>query len=385
MRVERKSFGKRILDSFVGLLIGFLLFIGSFVVLFINEGHENLDNYARVASEYNQENTYDEGDLVYIVDSLSATSYAADNYLKDSDYIYVKRVVEMYAYVENEHTETKENLGGSSTTTYTYSYETKWTQNPQKTSTFQGDNNELPQDIPSNYDVWINNMPNSNSDVATGITIDGIDVASGLDFSGANGLAITASDVKNLAGNESVSGNYIYRANNGSSSNTKVGDIRISFIVIKASDKGLLLARYNNNKFEPFHTKKNSEIFRFFAGVESQNQAVQILNTEYKTTLWIMRLLGFLMMFIGLLLIANPVMTLLSVVPIFAKIGRFTYGIIAFVISLVLSAITILIAMIFNNIYLAIGVVVLLIVIVVLVLRSKKKKKDSTKAKKATA
>lgn len=109
MRVEKKSYGKRILDSFVGVLIGFLLFIGSFIVLFINEGRENLANYARQASEYNQGETYEENDLVYIVGSLSATNFAADNYLKEDGYIYLERIVEMYAYIEHEHTKTRKN------------------------------------------------------------------------------------------------------------------------------------------------------------------------------------------------------------------------------------------------------------------------------------
>ena len=124
MRVEKKSYGKRILDSFVGVLIGFLLFIGSFIVLFINEGRENLANYARQASEYNQGETYEENDLVYIVGSLSATNFAADNYLKEDGYIYLERIVEMYAYIEDEHTKTKEKLGGSTESIYTYSYTT---------------------------------------------------------------------------------------------------------------------------------------------------------------------------------------------------------------------------------------------------------------------
>ena len=101
-----------------------MLFIGSFIVLFINEGRENLANYARQASEYNQGETYEENDLVYIVGSLSATNFAADNYLKEDGYIYLERIVEMYAYIEDEHTKTKEKLGGSTETIYTYSYTT---------------------------------------------------------------------------------------------------------------------------------------------------------------------------------------------------------------------------------------------------------------------
>ena len=259
----------------------------------------------------------------------------------------------MYAYVENEHKETKKSWAAAA----------KYLPTPIRPPGHKirrkhqplGCNTELPQDIPGNCDAWIDNMPNNSTGVATGITINGINVASGLEFSGAKDLELTSNDVKNLAGNESVVNNLIYRTNNGSHDDIKVGDVRIRFKAIKASDKGLLLARFANDRFELFFTKKNTPLFRFFAGVESQSEAVSILDAEHQTTLWIMRLVGFLMMFFGLILIANPAMTLLSVIPVFAKIGRVAYGIVAFITSLILTGLTILIAMIFNDVYLAIG------------------------------
>lgn len=377
MRVKRESFGERILNSFVGLLIGILLFLGSFVVLFINEGRENLASYARGAVRYEEGKTHPENGLVYTVGTLSAGTYASDNYLEEGSYIYIERIVEMYAYIEQEHSETRENLGGSSETVYTYTYTLEWTQNPKKTSAFKGDSNERPSDIPSGYDSWIDNMPGSTVSKASGISIGGINIAGTPDFSGAKELQLTSDNVRNLAANESVAGNLIYRANNGSHDNIKAGDVRIRFFAIKASDNGLLLARFVNNQFEPYLTGKNETLFRYFTGVESLAEAAAILEAEYQTALWIMRLVGFLMMFFGLLLIANPVMTLLAVIPIFARIGRAVYAVIAFITSLVLTGLTILIAMIFNNVYLAIGAVVLLVAIVVLILNGRRKRKAS--------
>jgi hypothetical protein len=44
--------------------------------------------------------------------------YASDNYLKECNYINVERIV--VTYIEHENTQTKETLGGSSETIYTY-------------------------------------------------------------------------------------------------------------------------------------------------------------------------------------------------------------------------------------------------------------------------
>lgn len=224
MRVERNSFGQRMLNSFVGVLIGsFFLFYP--LQYFINEGRENLAKYARQASEFNQSDTYTEEDLVFIVGNLTATTYAQDYYLKEGDYIVIERIVEMYACIEHEYQETIENIGGSSETIYTYSYTTGWTQNPQKAATFKGDNSEKPEDIPSNYDNWIDKMPKSTASQVSGFTINGVNVKGNLTFYGAKDLALSTNDVRNLGSNEYVAHNVIYRANNGSPNDIKVGDV----------------------------------------------------------------------------------------------------------------------------------------------------------------
>lgn len=258
----------------------------------------------------------------------------------------------MYACIEHEYQETIENIGGSSETIYTYSYTTGWTQNPQKAATFKGDNSEKPEDIPSNYDNWIDKMPKSTASQVSGFTINGVNVKGNLTFYGAKDLALSTNDVRNLGSNEYVAHNVIYRANNGSPNDIKVGDVRIRYRVIMASDNGLLIAKYSHNQFEPFLTKKAASIFHFFAGVHTKNEAVKILNEEYQQTPWLFRLTGFLMMFCGLMLITNPVTTLMSVIPLFAKIGHFAYGIIAILTSLIITGLTILISIFFNNIYL---------------------------------
>ena len=195
MRVERTGFGKRILNSFVGLLLGIVLFFGSFVVIFLNEGRENLAKYAKLAQAYEEGTTYTEDDLVYLVGKVNATEYAKDNFLKDSSYLYIKRNVEIYAYVENEISETKENIGGSTTTVYTYSYKLEWTKTPTLKANFKGDQNEIPANIPNDYDTWIQGMPQQHQDKGTGFSINGISISSDLELSGAKDFDVTTDKV----------------------------------------------------------------------------------------------------------------------------------------------------------------------------------------------
>ena len=55
MNVKRQSFGNKILSSFVTAIIGVILFFGSFVVLYINEGRENIGKIAESAVEITAE------------------------------------------------------------------------------------------------------------------------------------------------------------------------------------------------------------------------------------------------------------------------------------------------------------------------------------------
>jgi len=386
MKVTHTGFLKRMLNSFTLLIIGIVMFFASFVVLFVNEGRENLANYASRATAYEESKTYSSEKLVYIIGNIDATTYAQDSFLDSGNYLYIKRNVEMYSYIEQSKTVTKENVGGSSTKTTTYTYNQGWTSNPKLTSTFQGDSSELPTNIPSEYNTWISTKPQNQTNTASGFSINGINVSSSeLKLTNAHTLNLTSELVETdaLLANETVSNGVIYRQNSqaGNNNNPGIGDIRITYQVISQSDRGILFGSFENQSFTPFFTKDNNIIYRFFSGVESHTQATSILQSEYSAALWLSRIFGFLLMFIGLLLFANPIMTLLSVLPIFAKIGRFVYGIIAFLIAFVLTTLTILIGIIFNNIYLATLVVLLFVAMIVFILRKKKNSKEVKKRK----
>jgi hypothetical protein len=105
----------------------------------------------------------------------------------------------------------------------------------------------------------------------------------------------------------------------------------------------------------PFVDNKNHTLYRMFEG--TKDEAVVTLHQEYKTALWIFRLVGFSMMFMGLLFCLGPLSTLLDIVPFLGSVGRGISGIAAFVVALVLSAVTIIISMILHNIIALIVVV----------------------------
>ncbi|MFP4187587.1 MAG: TMEM43 family protein [Acholeplasmataceae bacterium] len=381
MEVKRTGYFQRIINSFVGALIGILLFFGSFAVLFINEGRENLADYARESAPFDPQAPPATNELIHVIDTVDAETFAADEYLTAGRFIYIERQVYFYGYEEEENRETRENIGGSETEITTYSYHLKWLQDPQRQSSFRGDASELPETI-EDYDQWIDEMPPEQTHVAEGLTIDGIPIASAqLKLSGAKDLELTEelTDQTHLTEDESVRSGVVHRSNgteNSTPESPEIGDVKVVFRVIDDDDRGIYLGAYEQDSFVPFYTEEGNEIHRFFQGVESRDAAVDILQSEYEAALWTMRLVGFLMMFVGLLLVGKPLFVLISVIPIFARIGRGLYAVLAFFISLVLTGLTILLGMVFHNTVLAIIAVLALVFGVIIYLQNKRLKAE---------
>jgi hypothetical protein len=75
---------------------------------------------------------------------------------------------------------------------------------------------------------------------------------------------------------------------------------------------------------------------------------------------WIMRGIGFLMMWIGLSMILAPIKVLSDFVPMLGYISGSLIGLITFIASLILSGVTILAAMIFHS-FVAIIICIILV------------------------
>ncbi|GEM_PF-638601 len=375
MKVERKSFGSKILSSFVTAIIGLVVFLGSFVVLYINEGREDLGKVASAASEVTQEgHSLDKGTLIGVKGSITASAYAGDTYLAQGEYVYIARTVEMYAYIEEEHRESKDNLGGSTTTTTTYSYKKEWTLSPRQTSTFQGDANELPGSIPADYNQKIASMPEQAHEQGEQLKMGRYTLMDNVEFSGSKQLKLTQDKINAEAlEHYALTSSYLFLGDEGiSPTSARLGDYRISYLVIDSSDIGILLGAADGDSISAFITPKEHQLYRFFAGAGSLSEAVQILTQEHKTVTWILRLVGFLMMFLGLIAMTGPITKFLSVVPVFSKISGFIFGVIAFFVSLVLTTVIVVISMVLHNFFLALGVAAILIAVAVILIVRKR-------------
>jgi len=106
--VTKVSWGKRIEKSFKGIILGIILFIASFFILWFNEGRVDFSKIAKlsVPVEANFVDEKAEGKFISVTGKLESNQTIGDpRFLKPGPYIKLVREVEMYAWVEK--TETK--------------------------------------------------------------------------------------------------------------------------------------------------------------------------------------------------------------------------------------------------------------------------------------
>lgn len=365
------GFGTKIVDSIKGIGFGFLLFIASFGVLFWNEGRVDLSQVAKSAITIDSSKAAPaeaEGKLIGTTGKITSTETLGDDlYLVPAKYLAVNRSVEMYAWQETSSSNSSSNTGGSSTTTTTYDYKKTWTTVPSDSSNFKipdGHANPTKALADASKKVGSAKIGNYDLDMAN-ITLPAY-------------TAVVVNDVNiKVKDSAKISGNYVFVPGNGSTGSIdqpQLGDMRITYTVLKQDMDATVLGKLNGSKIEPYvDTSKDASLYRMFTG-GNVDAAIGQLSGEHKTMTWILRAVGFLMMWIGLSALFGPISTLLDVLPFFGSLSRAMIGTVTFIVCLVLSIATIIVSMIAHNIYAVIGTAVVLVVGGIVAMKMKGKK-----------
>ncbi len=119
-------------NSFAGAVLGLILFIASFVLLWWKEGNrikltqkEDFIMENTIILQSDSEKRKNDDKLVMINGSVVAKETLTDSILSIDNALNLKQIVEMYQWVETQRTKKQNNMGGSTTKTTTYSYKAK--------------------------------------------------------------------------------------------------------------------------------------------------------------------------------------------------------------------------------------------------------------------
>jgi hypothetical protein len=348
--VTRSGYLHNVWNSFLGALFGVLLFCGSFVVLWINEGSVNLATIAQQSTPLVAASVDPavEGRLVAATGRLaSAEKLGDDLFLRPAGYLALERRVEMYAWVEETRSSTEKNAGGSSSTKTTYTYEKKWTASPERSSSFRYPDGHHNPELPFSSQIW-----KVSSAVLGAYRVDPRTLTL------PESTPVTLNE-ENVSPRESWLLRDGYLINNERAlSEPRIGDLRVSYAAVPNNLDVTLFGKASAGQILPFEAQ-GSTLYRAFT--EDRAGAIATLDTEYHLWLWIWRVAGFLMMWIGLSLAFEPINTLLDLLPLLGGASRFVINSILLVIALLLSILTVIVSIIAHNIFLLIGLLLLLL------------------------
>ncbi len=336
-----------LMNSVIGAFIGVLLFIAAFPVLWFNEGRVDRGSIAQksIVIAADQANPSANGKLVAATGTLSSDEQLGDGeYLKPGPFLTLNRNAEMYAWQENQKTTETKKLGGGTDKTTTYTYEKVWTSSPASSSGFR---------ITEGHQNPSMSIKSDRSHV-TAATLGAyqVDPAS-LEFPSAKSVALN-DELVGDADNWDIEGDFLVNRR-GATSNPRVGDLRISYDAVPNDLQVTLFGKAEGDRLTGWE-EKDVTLYRAFT--ENREAAIATMHSEYKLLLWLVRLGGFLLMWIGLVLAISPLNAVLNIIPFLGDIGGFLVGVVMFVVALVLSAITIIIGIITHNLFLLLAILV---------------------------
>ena len=357
--VTTQSWGSRLGQSFKGVVVGALLLIAAFPLQFWNEGRaidrakaleEGAGAVVGVASDTVVPGN--EGELVHMIGQATTNEVLADtDFPVSAKAIKLSRVVEMFQWNEESHSETREKLGGGTETVTTYTYSKTWNPKVIASSTFrhpEGHGNPA-------------SMPYAGKDyrastVGLGAFRLSQSLIGRLDRFEPLSVEVESQKVPHYMANKPVTlqGGTFYLGMDPS--DPEVGDVRVSFEAVMPAVVSIV-SQQRGDSFMPYMAK-TGEVELLEYGEASAAAMFKGAQESNAMLTWVLRGVGFLLMLFGLKTILAPLHTLGAVVPVIGHIVEFGTGLLSFVLALALSLITIAIAWIFYRPLLGIALLV---------------------------
>ena len=351
-----QSWGSRLGDSVKGMIFGFVMFLIGFPVLFWNEGNSvkmakaldegegaciPVESIAKVDPEMERR-------LVHMTGRADTKDVLTDDQFGVSaTAIALKRTTEMYQWVEHSKSEKKKNLGGSETTTTTYTYKQEWCEEAVDSSSFKEAGHDNPGfvEFPSEERRAANvtfgafrlnerQIGRIGSAQAYAFPTDYVCKVSRVQRQGGTILVpnkATRDNVKNVR---------------DVASQPRVGDMRVTFSVVLPHDISIV-AKQKGDTFVGYLAKTKKKVDLLSDGVKDAAEMFEAARSANSFMTWLIRFGGFLLMFIGLSTVLKPLSVLADVLPILGTIVEMGTGLVAGLVALVCSLVTIAVAWIF--------------------------------------
>lgn len=342
--VTSTSWLSRLGNAIVQTVFGMILFAASFVVLFWNEGRavhraQDLaegDRQTQVITSDSVDPNR-EGQLVFTTGQATSGGDLTDDLfqLTVPHALKLRRTVEMYQWKETKTEKKERQTGGSERTITTYDYSKGWHDELINSSNFhKPQGHENPNHKPVEGQLQI----------APQVTLGGFtlpaELAGQLDHF--EPITYSEKDWNRLP----VETQHKFRLRDsrlytGKSLDTPViGDARITFSAVKPTPVSIV-ATQTQSTFAPFTTHRGGTLYEIRTGILTREAFFQRLNQENHLLLWILRAVGWGIMFLGIVIVLNPIKVFADFIPLLGTISGMGIGLFALLVSAALSLVTI--------------------------------------------
>lgn len=342
--VTHESWFSRIGGAIKGFLVGLLLFVVAFPLVFWNEGravkrYKTLKEGGGAVVSVTSESVDPDnaGQLIHTTGKADTDATLTDSVFGvSSNALKLKRVAEMYQWKETSQSKTRQKVGGGTETVKTYSYSKTWADRPINSTNFKKPTgHQNPQSIPFGSAEQIANEVTLGAYVLSASLLGRIQNFESLPVGSDSPLP------EQLEGKAKLYDGGFYIGADPAS--PQVSDTRIKFKVTKPTEVSVI-AKQVDSTFEPYATKAGGTIELLQTGVHTANAMIQKAQESNKILTWILRLFGFILMLFGLNMILRPLSVIADVWPILGDIVGAGTGIVSFLLASILSLITIAIA-----------------------------------------
>jgi hypothetical protein len=341
--VSSQSWFGRLGQSIKSVLVGLVIFVVSFPLLYWNESRavrtaRSLEEGAGAVVSVGSDRVDPtrENRLVHV--SGDVTTPAT---LTDSDFgvsvnaLVLIRHVEMFQWIESEKKEERKKLGGGTETVTTWEYRKDWSPDAVDSSAFKHpEGHENPGKLPVEAQTWTAEPINLGAFTVSQPVVEKL--------GGQQDLPVTEEQASQIAADDPdkvhVTEGKVFLGENPSS--PVIGDTRVSFQVIKPGPRSVV-AQQVGNSFQAYPTKAGDDVLLVAEGVQNAAAMFKTAQDQNRALTWILRAVGFFFMFMGLLLIFKPIAVFADVVPLVGTMLGAGLGVFAFLTAIFLSLATI--------------------------------------------
>lgn len=353
---------EKIKNSFSGIIFGLILLLVGTIMLCWNESNnvKNLKTVSEISNTYidipgdsiKKEN---DGKLI----ATNGNLVVEDDIIEDPIFnigeknIKLSRKVEMYQWEENKKKDSNDN--------YKYTYTGKWSTHLINSDSFENTSYVNPKSM--EYE--------SQDFIADSVSLGAYELNENEKNSVSTNKKVILSQTATLPMGYQISNNYI--TNSYDVNSPQVGDIRISFYINDWSNASVLAVQ-DGTTFKEYKSKAGKSVDKIIEGKHDGSEIIKEIENENNTIKWIFRAIGLVSIILGYILLINPLVTIISFIPLLGNIVGGALNFAASLIGIVHSLIVIALAWIVVRPLLGIGLLIAAGILIFFIVKYIKKK-----------